>query len=186
MHTPTDEHASTGAVDSPAQRRDAVLRFTERFAVALADIGLPRMPARVFAYVLIDDADRYTAAELSEALQVSPAAISGAVRMLSQMRLLGREREPGARVDTYRIYDDDLWGTITLQRQQMIPPFEKLAADGVELLGAHTPGGRRMRETQEFYAFWRQKILELHAQWQEHRRRTIGEPAGTSNDDAGA
>jgi DNA-binding transcriptional regulator GbsR (MarR family) len=148
----------------------------ERFAMALANVGLPRMPARVFAYVLADHAERYTAAELASALRVSPAAISGAVRALVQARLIGKEREPGARVDTYRVYDSDLWHTITMQREQLIEPFERLAAEGVELLGPDTPGGRRMRETQEFYAFMRHKLAVLLEEWQEHKRAVLGAP----------
>jgi DNA-binding transcriptional regulator GbsR (MarR family) len=140
----------------------------------LAELGLPRMPARVFAYVLADDAERYTAAELAAALRVSPAAISGAVRLLVQSGLLGREREPGARVDTYRIYDEDVWGTITAQREQMIEPFEQIAAEGVELLGADTPGGRRLRETQEFYAFFRRRMPELLKEWRDYKQELSG------------
>ena len=161
-------------LESAADRED-LLRFVERFAMALTEIGLPRMPARVFAYVLADDAERYTAAELASGLRVSPAAISGAVRTLVAMRLLGREREPGARVDTYRVYDHDLWGMITVQRSQMIEPFEQLAAEGVELLGADSPGGRRLRETQEYYAFFRRKLLEILDEWHEYRRKLFPE-----------
>ena len=157
--------------------QETLLRFVERFAMALSTIGMPRMPARVFAYVLADDAERYTAAELASALRVSPAAISGAVRSLVQARLVGREREPGARVDTYRVYDSDLWYTITMQREQLIEPFERLAAEGAELLGPDSPGGRRMRETQEFYSFMRRKLTGLMQEWQAHKRAGFGGPA---------
>lgn len=146
--------------------------------MALANLGMPRMPARVFAYVLADDAERYTAAELASALRVSPAAISGAVRTLVQARLVGKEREPGARVDTYRVYDSDLWYTIVLQREQLIEPFEQLAAEGAELLGSNTPGGRRMRETQEFYAFMRRKLTVLMDEWREHKRALFEQQPG--------
>jgi DNA-binding transcriptional regulator GbsR (MarR family) len=164
MVTP-EETALTSAPD-----RDALLRFVERFAMALADSGMQRMPARVFAYVLADDADRYTAAELASALQVSPAAISGAVRTLVQARLLGKEREPGERVDTYRVYDDNLWHTIMTQRDQLIEPFVRLAAEGAELLGPDTPGGRRMRETYEFYQFMHRKLGDMMDEWLEYKR----------------
>jgi DNA-binding transcriptional regulator GbsR (MarR family) len=153
----------------PDPHHEQLLRFVERFAMVLATSGMARMPARVFAYVLADDAERYTAAELAAALRVSPAAISGAVRSLVQMRLLGREREPGARADSYRVYDDDVWGTITAQRINLIDPFEELAREGAELLGEDTPGGRRMRETYEFYAFMRRKLAENLKEWQDHR-----------------
>lgn len=163
---------SAGEQPEPPDR-ETLLRFVERFAMALANVGMARMPARVFAYVLADDAERYTAAELASALRVSPAAISGAVRTLVQARLVGKEREPGARVDTYRVYDADLWHTITMQREQLIEPFERLAAEGAELLGPDTPGGRRMRETQEFYAFMRRKLAGLLAEWQHHKRAVL-------------
>lgn len=158
-----------------ADRHEDLLRYVERFALALTEVGLQRMPARVFAYVLADDAERYTAAELASALRVSPAAISGAVRLLVHTGLLGREREPGARVDTYRVYDHDLWGMITRQRQHTIQPFEQLAAEGVELLGPDTPGGRRLRETHEFYAFWRRKIPEMLKEWEDYRRELLSD-----------
>ncbi|HLV58948.1 MAG TPA: MarR family transcriptional regulator [Natronosporangium sp.] len=177
--------AVTAAGDRAAPRerdRRLLLRYVERLALQLTDVGLPRMPARVFAYVLTDDAERYTAAELAAGLQVSPAAISVAVRTLVQMGLLGREREPGARVDTYRIYDEDVWGTITTQQGQIMEPFERVAAEGVELLGADTPGGRRMRETQEFCAFFRRKIPELVEEWRAYRQKLLadGSPARTA------
>ena len=41
-----------------------------------------RMPARAFAAILAADDGRRTAAELAELLEVSPAAVSGAVRYL--------------------------------------------------------------------------------------------------------
>ena len=77
-----------GVVEGSATGRDeeAVRRFIERFALNLVEAGMARMPARVFAGVLVAADGRQTAAELAELLQVSPAAISGAVRYLTQLR----------------------------------------------------------------------------------------------------
>ena len=50
------------------------LRVVERIAAILSEAGIPRMSARVLAYMLADDADRYTAAALAEGLRISPAA----------------------------------------------------------------------------------------------------------------
>ena len=82
------------------QERQALLRLVENFALVLRESGLPPMPARVLAYALADDADRYTASELASGLRVSPAAISGAVRTLVQFGLLRREREPARTTGT--------------------------------------------------------------------------------------
>ncbi len=168
---------STGPRTTGVGDREALLRFVERFAMALTEIGMPRMPARVFAYVLADDAERYTAAELADGLRVSPAAISGAVRTLVQMGLLGREREPGARADTYRIYDEDVWGTITEQRLARSHPIEEIAREGAALLGEDTPGGRRLRETAEFYEYMRSRLIEDVARWRAGKRgRAVSQP----------
>ena len=59
---------------------EAVRRFIERFALNLAEAGMPRMPARVFATVLVAENGRRTAAELAEHLGVSPPAISSSSR----------------------------------------------------------------------------------------------------------
>ena len=80
------------------QRDDqAVRQFIERFASLLADSGMPRMPARIFAALLSSDTSRRTAEELAELLQVSPAAVSGGVRYLVQVGLVSREAQPGSR-----------------------------------------------------------------------------------------
>jgi DNA-binding transcriptional regulator GbsR (MarR family) len=155
-----------------------MLRFVERFALVLVETGLPRMPARVFAYVLVEDAERYTAAELAHGLRVSPAAISGAVRHLVQLGYLAKEREPGERVDSYRIYDDDVWGTITTQQSRILRAYEDVATEGVRVLGEDTPGGQRMRETQEFYAFLRAETPLLVERWRQHRRALAAAGAG--------
>lgn len=147
-----------------------MLRFVERFALMLVDAGLlPRMPARVFAYVLVDDAQRYTAGELAAGLQVSPAAVSGAVRHLVQLGYLAREHLPGDRSDSYRIFDDDVWGNIVLQQQRVNRFYEQVAAEGVDVLGLDTPGGRRMQETVEFYAFMRDEVPRMVERWRAYR-----------------
>ncbi|MFD6859236.1 GbsR/MarR family transcriptional regulator [Rhodococcus sp. NPDC060090] len=153
--------------DDPHQ--EAVLRFVEQFALLLTDGGMPRMPARVFAFVLADDAERYTAKELADGLRVSPAAISGAVNYLVHTGLLGREREPGARKDSYRVYDDDVWSAISRQRQQVMERWVAFLAEGVELLDQAGPGARRVRETLEYYRFMCAEVPQVMQRWQEHR-----------------
>ena len=146
-----------------------LLRFVERFALVFAASGIPRMPARVFAYVLADDAETYTAAQLAEGLRVSPAAISQAVRFLVQVGLLGREREPGSRSDVYRIYDEDVWSRIYSGQTEVLTRFEEAAADGVAVLGLDRQGGRRLEETRRFFAFMREELPRSLERWREQR-----------------
>lgn len=174
------ERSPVPHLQSAGPDEESLLRFVERFAMVLADSGMSRMPARVFAYVLAEDAERYTAAELARGLRVSLAAISGAVRQLVQLGLLAREREPGARSDSYRIYDDDVWGTILTQRSGMIKMYEEAVAAGVELLGTDSRGGRRLRQTREFYAFLRAEQPHLIERWRAHRQAFAAGPTDSA------
>lgn len=161
--------------ERPEDDDDALLRAVEQLALVLTETGLPRMPARVFAYVLAEDADRYTARDLAEGLRVSPAAISGAVRFLVQVGLLDKGREPGARSDHYRIYDEDVWAAITLQRMPLLHRWEQTVAEAAGQLPSDSRGRRRLRETQAFYRFIGAEFSRLVDRWHEHKDRLVAE-----------
>ncbi len=151
------------------QDHEALLRFVERFALMLEEAGLPRMAARVFAYVLAEDSDRYTAADLADGLMVSRAAISGAVRLLVQTGMLAKEREPGGRTDLYRIYDEDVWAAINRQRLPSLYRWADVIDEGIELVGRNTRGGRRLRQSQAYFLFMAEEMPKLVDKW--HRRK---------------
>jgi DNA-binding transcriptional regulator GbsR (MarR family) len=148
-----------------------MLRAVERFAQTMEMSGMPRMAARVFAYVLAEDSDRYTAAELAQGLQVSPAAIAGAVRYLLDTRLLFREREPGMRSDLFRVYDDDVWSTIMSARLPILDHFIVGIDEAIALVGDDTPGGHRLVETREFFRFVQREMGDMLERWQAERRQ---------------
>jgi DNA-binding transcriptional regulator GbsR (MarR family) len=159
------------ALADPASRRhDDLLRAVERLAQMLTGVGMPRMASRVFAYVLAEDADAYTAAELAEALRVSPAAISGAVRYLLDNLLMFRDRAPGSRADVYRIAGDDVWSTIMDARIPLMAHWDEILGEAVRLVGRDTNGGRRLEETREFYAFMMAESKAMMERWKQHRR----------------
>ncbi len=167
----TSPAANSPAANSPAgQARDdaAVRRFIERFAAVLTDAGFVRMPARVFVALLATDSGRLTAAELAELLQVSPAAVSGAVRYLIQLNLASRERDPGARRDHFRVHDD-VWYEASVHRDQMLTRWESCLNEGIEALGAGTPAGERLAESLAFFNFVRRELPALLARWQAHK-----------------
>jgi DNA-binding transcriptional regulator GbsR (MarR family) len=145
-------------------------RFIERFALALTEGGVPRMPARAFACILANDTGQMTASELANQLEVSPAAISGAVRYLVQVKLVHKVREPGSRSDHYQL-SDDLWYTAVADRSDLLTRWEEALAEGIVVLGAKSPAGKRLAETQEFFAFLREEMPQLLDRWQRHRAR---------------
>jgi predicted transcriptional regulator len=157
------------AASGSAVRADAVQRFVERFALVMAASGFPRMPARVFVALLTADQGRRTAAELSELLHVSRAAVSGAVKFLAQAGFIVREREPGERVDHYRVLDD-LWVENMVRKDAALASWERSLAEGEGALGANTPAGRRLAETRQFFAFVRGEYPALIAKWKRLRK----------------
>jgi DNA-binding transcriptional regulator GbsR (MarR family) len=144
---------------------EAVRQFVERFASALVDAGLQRMPARVFAALHGSDSGRLTAAELAESLQVSPAAVSGAVRFLTQFNMIRREREPGSRRDVF-VVESDSWYEAIVTRDEVLLRWISNARDGIEVLGPDTPAGRRMAECAVFFQFIYEELKEVLEKWQ--------------------
>ena len=147
---------------------EAVRRFVERFASELVEAGVPRMPARVFVALIGSDSGRLTSAELSETLSVSPAAISGAVRYLSQVHMIRREREPGSRRDVY-VADGDIWYESVLNRDRLIPRWQQSIREGVEALGPDTPAGIRLAETLAFFDFIHAELGDFLDRWQKRK-----------------
>lgn len=157
---------------------DAVARFVERFALTFSEAGIPRMPARVFSALLVTNDGRRTAAELAEVLKVSPAAVSNAVRYLTQVGLVVREREPGERRDHYRIHGGDTWYEVTIRRDAMLLRWQEDLREGIEAIGADTPAGRRLEETRRFYQFIHEETPRLLERWREVRSQSdAGESA---------
>jgi DNA-binding transcriptional regulator GbsR (MarR family) len=156
--------------ESPERARDdqAVRRFVERFALNLTEAGMARMPARVFAAVLVAEDGRRTAAELADQLGVSPAEISGAVRYLTQLRLVSREREPGERVDHYRV-SSDTWYEAIAHRDEMVARWLQDLAEGVKAVGPDTAAGARLEETRAFFEYLLQEVPRMLERWRAQR-----------------
>ena len=167
--------AEAGVDRIPGGERDddAVARFVERFALTFSEAGVPRMPARVFSALLVSDEGRRTAAELAENLKVSPAAVSNAVRYLTQAGLVAREREPGERRDHYRIHGGDTWYEVTIRREAMLERWQEDLREGIRAVGAGTPAGRRLEETRLFYQFVHEETPRLLERWREFRAQWL-------------
>jgi DNA-binding transcriptional regulator GbsR (MarR family) len=164
-----DVTKTTPPPGDPARDDAAVERFIERFAASLAEAGMTRMPARVFATLLAADEGARTSAELADQLRVSPAAISGAVRYLVQVGLVARDREPGGRRDIYRLYSD-VWYEIFARRDQQMTRWVDNMREGVAAVGPGTPAGRRLTETMGFFDYLRTELPLLIDRWHQQSR----------------
>ena len=148
---------------------DDLARAVERLGQTLESMGLPRMAARVFAYVLAEDRSTHTAADLAAGLEISPAAVSGAVRYLTQTHLLARERNPRGRGHLFRVRDGDVWGTIQSAR---LPVLDRIIEDvetALDLLPAGSAGRSRVEETRDYLRFVREDSRRLEERWRRWR-----------------
>src|SRR6516165_5663876 len=134
-----------GGSDAAPGPEDPLFGYLERFSSVLVAAGIPPMPARVFAALLVTDSGRLSAAELAEILRISPAAVSGGVRYLIQLGLVHKERVPGSRRDYYRM-PGNMWDDLLRMRDQVMSRWTALVREGIDLVGSDTPAGERMAE----------------------------------------
>ena len=148
----------------PEEVPGSLPEFIEKFAAMLILAGFPPMPARVFVALLVTDSGRLSAAELGDLLQISPAAVSGAVRYLSAVGLVHKERVPGSRREYYRM-PGDVWHQVMLLRNQALTRWASLLKEGIDLVGPQTPAGRRMAGHAGFFEFLAAEMPALMARW---------------------
>jgi hypothetical protein len=55
-------------------------------------------------------------------------------------------------------------------RLPMLEVWEQAVHDAADAVGPETPGGRRLRETEEFFRFSRVETEAMIERWREHRR----------------
>ena len=152
------------AKTSPTAQRS----FVERFGSALTEAGLQRLPARVFAALMAREDGRLTSVDLATLLQISPAGVSGAVRYLTQLRMIRRERERGSRRDVYVVMDD-AWHDMLMQHDQLYAPILAALVAARGALGASTRAGERMQLSVEFLEFVTREMDGMTTRWEEYK-----------------
>jgi DNA-binding transcriptional regulator GbsR (MarR family) len=148
---------------------NGVPEFIEKFAAVLIAAGFPPMPARVFVALLVTDSGRLTSAELTELLQISPAAVSGAIRYLTGLGLVHKERVPGSRREYYRM-PADIWHQVTMMRAQVLTRWTALLKEGIDLVGPDSPAGQRMTGHAAYFEFLAAEMPGIFARWEEANR----------------
>ena len=160
-----DDASGKARPDAPDRAHADVV---EHLGGALADAGLARLPARVFAALMAQEDGRLTSAELASLLDVSPAGVSGAVRYLTQVRMIRRERERGSRRDVYVVMDD-AWHDVLMQRDQIYAPILTALVEARGALGPDTRAGERMQLSVEFLEFVTREMGGVAERWDEYK-----------------
>ena len=144
--------------------------FVERLGAALTSAGLARLPSRIFAAVLVDEDGRMTAAEIGEALGVSPASVSGAVKYLDGVGMVRRERERGSRRDVF-VVDDEAWHDTLLQADNIYRPMIAALGQGIDDLGPDDPARNRLIVSRAFMQFILEELHGINDRWAARRRQ---------------
>jgi predicted transcriptional regulator len=165
-------------VDESARRdEDGTRRFVGQMAMLFAEWGFPKMGSRVLVALMTAEEPGLTAGELSERLQASPAAISGAVRYLMHIGLVVRESVPGSRRALY-LLPDDAWYQVTTVKQRLFDQLIAFADKGIEPLGGTgTRAGARVTEMRDFFMFAQAEMSSVLARWQQAQPAAPAPPA---------
>ena len=94
--------------------------------------------------------------------------MSGAVRYLTQVRMIRRERERGSRRDVYVVMDD-AWHDVLMQRDQIYAPILTALLEARGALGADTRAGERMQLSVEFLEFVTREMGGIAERWDEYK-----------------
>lgn len=166
------ERGSAASLRTQPRDEQAVARFVEQSAATLADMGFARMPARVLMLLMATEEPGLTAADLATGLQVSPAAVSNAVRYLMQVGLAEREAVPGARRDLYRL-PNDTWYAASGAKQPAYRKLADVASQGIQATGGpDTPAGARLRDMESFFDYLDTEIPGVVERWHQLRDPT--------------
>ncbi|MBM6402885.1 transcriptional regulator TrmB [Phycicoccus sp. CSK15P-2] len=157
-----DEHPSTGH-ELPS------VDVVEALGAGIAAAGVALLPARVFAALLATEDGRLTSAELVDLLEVSPAAVSGAVKYLGQVRMIRRERERGSRRDVY-VVRDDAWHDVLMQKDQIYAPMLTALVAARHSVGDTTRAGERIQLSVEFLEFIQAEMDAIAERWERYKK----------------
>ena len=133
---------------------------------ALSANGFPRMPAAVLMAIMTSEAGSLTAEQLAASLEVSPAAVSGAVRYLETVGMIHRHRRPGTRRFEYELPAHP-WYTASIEKNELYVAMARMADDAAGKLG---PNAReRMEEMADFFRFLQGRLPLVLEEWKAQR-----------------
>ena len=151
---------------------DQEAELVEQMAAMLAAGGLPRVPGRVWAYLLICEPPQQSASALAETLDASRGAISGAVRILETAGLVRRTTRRGDRREYFHVPPGSIVSILNA-RLPVTTAWRQLADHGLEILGDRTPAQRaRMQELRDVYAFMEHELPTMLERFLERRKDT--------------
>jgi hypothetical protein len=152
-----------------ATDEQALHDVVEHTAAILTAAGFPKQPARVLMALTVSTTGGLTAQELAEQLGVSAAAISGAVRYLQTIGIVGRLSQTGSRRDRYEL-PENAWYTALTSESPIYGVLAAQADAGVAAIDdPSSVATARLVEMGRFYRFLERRMPQLLVEWEAER-----------------
>lgn len=145
---------------------EALDRLTEHATDAFAAQGFPRTPAAVLMALMASEEGALEAGELATRLGISPAAVSGAIRYLVQVRFVRVGVVRGTRRHRYSLADET-WYAGSLHRTDRYAQLASLLEAGLPDDGS--PEAARFAEMAAFFRFLERRMPALFEEWRASR-----------------
>lgn len=157
-------------------------QIAEELGLLQEQMGGTRMAGRVSAWLLMCDPPSQSLTQIAEALGVSKAAVSGALRFLLQAGSAERVSVPGARGDWYEAASSKLDRVLRVGQVRAARLLLERALTTVADKDQTRQNYAIMRDAHDFFVFLEGELPGLQARWQRQRAgRRAAEAA--SNDD---
>jgi predicted ArsR family transcriptional regulator len=157
----------------------------EKAAAGFTAAGFPKMPARALMALASSEEGRLTAAELSERLGVSAAAVSGAVRYLQTVGYVQRVSKPGSRRNLYALHDDE-WYIASIRRSPTYQSLAVLTDATAEALPEGSAARSRVTQMGRFYRFLAERMPAILDDWELVRDGGHGHGESDAKADSGS
>ncbi len=159
----------------PERDEQRVSQFVQHFGALMQASGMPGISAHVFALLLADEDARMTAAEIGQALGVSPAAVSTATSYLATIGMTRKVREPGSRRVVHALVSDDWYATM-IAKNNVVAATHALLEEGARAAGGPaTPSGRRLHLNAAMFAHLGQALQHALSGWDERKAAVLAE-----------
>ncbi len=167
---------------------DEEAAFVAALAQHLYGRGMPRMPARVWAWLLICDPPDQTADDLVESLHSSRGAISGAAGYLATLGLIRRGRRRAERRERFSVPPGGVRRLIA-RMGTVLTQGREVADEGLALMAGRPPATRvRLEEFRDVYAYYEREwpaVVDRYLQGRaglDGATRTLDEAAASAAD----
>lgn len=144
------------------------LQFVEEMGALFEQGGSTRMAGRVWAYLLIADAEQVSSSDLAEALDASGSSISTATRLLETFEMIDRIRMPGDRKDYFTIHHGAVLNLVR-QRFDAVIRFRELSIRALRTFADREIARPHLEELHEVYTWFGRELPALIDRFQLER-----------------